>query len=194
MDSNISILASRIKEYRNRQRLTQREVAERGGIERNSYEAIENGRQEINTKNLSALAKGFSIPVKELLKIIFDISSTGHPIDIYKRFPKQEGDEPLTNITIPEMPESAVGYEIPDSQWEPFFFKGDYMVTDPNSDLSSGDFVLALVMGEARTAKIQRIDNELWLTAKGFKVKYADVPEVVKIVGHFGKWPKHNKA
>jgi transcriptional regulator with XRE-family HTH domain len=161
MDNTLAILSGRIKEYRILKHLTQQELADNSGMTRYHVEAIENGRQDIGTKNLLSLAKGFHISLPQMIQVVFDITQPANSVYVYAKFPHGDGEQPENLISLPDVSSGSEAYVVTPEGWEPFLHQGDYVITDPGADLVSGDYVLCLVGEVIRVGMIQKIESEL---------------------------------
>ena len=62
-------IGNRIRELRTKTGLSQEKFAQKIGMDRTYYSAIENGKHNITIKNLYKIANGLKITISELLNI-----------------------------------------------------------------------------------------------------------------------------
>ena len=66
----MSVFSDRLKELRKKNRLTQKELAEKIGIKQNSYSDWETGKNEPNLENIVKLSKILDTTTDELLGMV----------------------------------------------------------------------------------------------------------------------------
>jgi transcriptional regulator with XRE-family HTH domain len=77
--------AEKIKKHRSSAKFSQLEVADRIGISRPSYVAVENGEKELTLLQLRQLATVFNVPLEELIFDTVQATSNDYNIDKYKQ-------------------------------------------------------------------------------------------------------------
>lgn len=68
--SLLSSLGERVRQFRNNNRLTQEELADRCGFDRTYISLLERGKRNISFSNLKALSAGLDVTISELTKDI----------------------------------------------------------------------------------------------------------------------------
>ncbi|MGD9778025.1 MAG: type II toxin-antitoxin system antitoxin SocA domain-containing protein [Methanosarcina sp.] len=97
MDALMEKIGNRIKEIREREGLSQEELAEKMGISRVAVSQIENGKRKICTEELIALSKIFNVSTDILLDLEKDIEV------IFEKSKKEKpGEKQEIRISVPQ--------------------------------------------------------------------------------------------
>ena len=163
---------SRLEQLRNEKKLKQREVAEYLGIERTTYNKIENGETALKGEPIIKLAEFYGVtadyllgisnyrtPMKELSKrprtkipVLGNVAA-GMPITAIENV---DYDDPDAWEEIPEdMAESGEYFalRLKGDSMEPRMQNGDVVIVHLQSDANTGDIAIVRVNGDDATCK-----------------------------------------
>lgn len=158
----------RLKMARKAAGLTQAQVAERIGINQNTYSYWESGKTRVDAESLQRLAEIFGVPVNALLE---PTRTKGIKIPVLGRVQAGVPIEAIEEILDYEeiTPEMAATGEyfallVKGDSMEPKISDGDVVIVRKQSDVTSGDTAVVIVNSHDATIKrVLKRDNGLVL-------------------------------
>ena len=192
-----------VKKYRKQRKMTQRQLALKGGLSNATISRIENGISEPDTKTLKALSDALNIDFLKIKNNEFDLNAKQKEtesdiwINVFGEIAAGIPIECITDIVDREQisPEMAVKGEyialrVRGDSMAPRINNGDHVIIRLQPDVENGDIAAVFVNGDSATLKkVQKNENGLTLVSlnPAFEPMYFTATQVealpIKILG-----------
>lgn len=133
----------RLKEYREKTGLNQKDFAKQAGIPQLVYNRIETGKRQPDMKNLIAVRKRFGINLNELL-LGENLDSAGQGIPLYSEEDLLDSPEQRVAqqwVAHPDVPEHCFAFRVQDNSNHPLLSYNDIVFIE-DEKVEAGNLVL----------------------------------------------------
>lgn len=186
MDSKVGML---LKEEREKQGLSKRELAKRSGVSRTYIMMLEQGQRQGRTSSdlLVKLANALKISPKPFLDAIGlsyeepDLPELNRVklarVPVYDDYPHRSG-VPMKSIDYVHrefsqgLARAVEGWRVQGNSMTPEIISGDIVIIDKNGAIDNGDIIACVINSEPQLARVRKVAGDLWIENNYGKFTY----------------------